>query len=105
MNQISVNFAGKNDVNYYTTIEQFFLSLKDSGLALSASDYQLIGEWEERGIPVELICREIESGYSRYKEQTRGRYGNISLTQIQEIVEAGIQLAIHKNKRSLDEKH
>ena len=83
-------------MNYFATIERFFLSLKDSGLALSASDYQLIGEWEERRIPVELICRAIESGYSRIEGQKRGRHGNISLTQIQTIVEEGIQAEIFK---------
>jgi len=91
-----VSFIGKNNLNYFSTIEQFFLSLKDSGLALSASDYQLIGEWEERKIPVELICRAIESGCSRLKEQRRGRRRNISLTQIQAIVEEGIQIEIYK---------
>ena len=83
-------------MNYFTIVERFFLSLKDSGLALSASDYQLIGEWEKRGIPVELICRSIESGYSRLDGHRRGRHGNISLTQIQAIIEEGIQAEIHK---------
>ena len=81
-------------MNYFTTIEQFFLSLKDSGLALSASDYQLIGEWEERRIPVELICRAIESGYSRLEGHRQGRRGKLSLTQIQTIVEEEIQAGI-----------
>ena len=83
-------------MNYFVTIERFFLSLKDSGLALSASDYQLIGKWEERRIPVELICRAITSGYSRFEGQQHGRRKNISLTQIQTIVEEGIQAEIHK---------
>ena len=91
-----MNLVGKNILNYFTTIEQFFLSLKDSGLALSASDYQLIGEWEERRIPVGLICRAIESGYSRFEGERRGRRGNISLTQIQAIVEEGIEAEILK---------
>jgi len=82
-------------LNYFTTIEQFFLSLKDSGLALSASDYQLIGEWEERKIPAELICRAIESGYSRIEKKRGGRHGNISLTQIQAIIEDRIQAESH----------
>ena len=91
-----MNFIGKNDLNYFTTIERFFLSLKDSGLALSASDYQLIEKWEKQRIPVELICRAIASGYSALDEQRRGRHGNISLTQIQAIVEEEIQAEIHK---------
>ena len=83
-------------MNYFTTIEQFFLSLKGSGLALSASDYQLIGEWESRNIPVELICRAIENGYSRFGEQGNRRSGKTSLIQIQAIVEQEIQEEMYK---------
>ena len=83
-------------MDYLITVEQFFLTLKDSGLALSASDYQLIGKWEEQRIPVELLCRAIESGYNKFKGQVRGRRGNISLIQIQSVVEEGIQEQIHK---------
>ena len=86
----------KNNFNYFKTIEQFFLSLKNSGLALSAKDYQLIGEWEERKIPVGLVCRLIESGYSKLGKQKRNWRGNISLTQIQAIVEEGIEAEILK---------
>lgn len=83
-------------MNYFTTIEQFFLSLKGSGLTLSASDYQLIGEWESRNIPVELICRAIENGYSRFEEQSNRRSGKTSLIQIQAVVEQEIQEEMHK---------
>ena len=83
-------------MNYFTTIEQFFLSLKGSGLTLSASDYQLIGEWESRNIPVELICRAIENGYTRFEEQSNRRSGKTSLIQIQAVVEQEIQEEMHK---------
>ena len=83
-------------MNYFTTIEQFFLSLKGSGLTLSASDYQLIGEWESRNIPVELICRAIENGYSRFEEQSNRRSGKTSLIQIQAVVEQEIQEVMYK---------
>ena len=86
----------KNNFNYFKTIERFFLSLKDSGLALSAKDYQLIGEWEERKIPAGLVCRLIESAYSKLDKQKRNWHGNISLTQIQAIVEEGIEAEILK---------
>ena len=65
-------------------------------MTLSASDYQLIGEWESRNIPVELICRAIESGYSRFGEQSNRRSGKTSLIQIQAVVEQEIQEEIHK---------
>jgi len=83
-------------LNYFATIEQFFLSLKGSGLTLSASDYQLIGEWESRNIPVELICRAIENGCSRFGEQSNRRSGKTSLIQIQAVVEQEIQEEMHK---------
>jgi len=83
-------------LNYFTTIEQFFISLKGSGLTLSASDYQLIGEWESRNIPVELICRAIENGYSRFEEQSNRRSGKTSLIQIQAVVEQEIQEEMYK---------
>jgi len=83
-------------LNYFTTIEQFFLSLKGSGLTLSASDYQLIGEWESRNIPVELICRAIENGYSRFEEQSNRRSGKTSLIRIQAVVGQEIQEEMHK---------
>ena len=65
-------------------------------MTLSASDYQLIGEWESRNIPVELICRAIENGYSRFEEQSNRRSGKTSLIQIQAIVEQEIQEEMHK---------
>jgi hypothetical protein len=85
-----------DQLTYFTTIEQFFLSLKGSGLTLSASDYQLIDEWESRNIPVELICRAIETAYSRFGEESNKRRGKISLIQIQAIIEREIQEEIYK---------
>ena len=83
-------------MNYFAIVEQFFLSLKGSGLALSANDYQLIGEWESRNVPVELICRAIETSYSRLVEQSNRRIKKISLMQIQALVEQEIQEEINK---------
>ena len=57
--------------NYLVTVEQFFLSLKDSGLALSATDYDLIQQWENRGIPVKVVCRGIENGVAEFATQRR----------------------------------
>ena len=51
-----MSLIDKKNLNYLSTVEQFFLSLKDSGLSLSASDYHLITGWEDRGVPVRLLC-------------------------------------------------
>ena len=83
-------------MNYLATVEQFFLSLKGSGLALSANDYQLIDEWESRNVPVELICRAIETSYSRFGKQNNRRIEKTSLIQIQVLVEQEIQEEMNK---------
>ena len=83
-------------MNYFATVEQFFLSLKGSGLALSANDYQLIGEWESRNVPVGLIRRAIETSYSRFGKQSNRRSEKASLIQIQALVEQEIQEKINK---------
>ena len=55
--------------NYLVTVERFFLSLKDSGMALSATDYDLIQQGENRGIPVNVVCRGIENGVAEFETQ------------------------------------
>ncbi len=77
----------KKNLNYLTAVEQFFLSLKDSGLSLSASDYHLISQWEEQGVPVERLCRAIETGYGKASKQERSPHPRWSLTRLQDFIE------------------
>ncbi|MEC7641097.1 MAG: hypothetical protein VYC17_02975 [Nitrospinota bacterium] len=77
----------KDNLNYLSTVEQFFLSLKDSGLCLSATDYHLIGEWEERSVPLERLCRAIKQGFLKSHGHTRP----ISLTFLKDSIEQEIQ--------------
>ena len=65
-------------------------------MALSANDYQLIGEWESRKIPVELICRAIETSYYRFEGRSNSRSGKTSLIQIQAVIEQEIQEEMYK---------
>jgi len=83
----------KKNLNYLTTVEQFFLSLKDSGLHLSASDYHLVSQWEERGIVVEKLCRAIESGFDKASRQERSPNSRWSLTRLQDFIEQELQKA------------
>jgi hypothetical protein len=65
-----MSLIDKKNMNYFSSVEQFFLSLKDSGLALSAADYHLISQWENRGVPVRLLCRAIENAYMAFIKQS-----------------------------------
>jgi len=81
----------KKNLNYLTTVEQFFLSLKDSGLHLSASDYHLISQWEERGIAVEKLCRAIETGFDKANRQERSPHTKWSLTRLEDFIEQELE--------------
>ena len=81
----------KKNLNYLTTVEQFFLSLKDSGLHLSASDTHLVSQWEERRIPVERLCRAIESSFEKAGKQERSPNPKWSLTRLEDYIEQDLQ--------------
>ena len=83
----------KKNMNYLTTVEQFFLSLKDSGLSLSASDYHLISQWEERGVDVQALCRAIETGFEKASKQERSPNPKWSLTRLEDWIEQELQRA------------
>ncbi|MBT5027856.1 MAG: hypothetical protein HOL15_02975 [Nitrospinaceae bacterium] len=68
--------------NYLVTVEQFFLSLKDSGLMLSATDYDLIQQWESKGIPVNIVCRGIENGVAEFATQRQSSRMGLSYLKV-----------------------
>ena len=82
-----MSLIDKKNINYLSAVEQFFLSLKDSGLALSAADYHLISQWEERGIPLQPLCRVIEQTYLRSREKIRNPRQKISLAYLRSEIE------------------
>ena len=77
--------------NYLVTVEQFFLTLKDSGLALSATDYDLIQQWESRGIPVNVVCRGIENGVVEFDRQNTRQSSRVGLSYLKVFVEAEME--------------
>ncbi len=77
--------------NYLVTVEQFFLTLKDSGSALSATDYDLIQQWESRGIPVNVVCRGIENGVVEFDRQNSRQSSRVGLSYLKVFVEAEME--------------
>ena len=80
--------------NYLVTIEQFFLTLKNSGLALSATDYDLIQQWEGRGIPVNVVCRGIENGVDEFDKQNTRQSSRVSLSYLKVYVEEEMERSL-----------
>jgi len=81
------------NLNYLNRVEQFFLSLKESGVALSASDYHLIGQWESRGVPEPVLCRAIETTYIQFQKNSRRAQGKLSLTRLRDSIDEEIRQA------------
>ncbi len=80
--------------NYLVTVEKFFLTLKDSGLALSATDYDLIQQWERRGIPVNVVCRGIENGVAEYDRQNTRKSSRMNLNYLKVFVEEEMERSL-----------
>jgi hypothetical protein len=82
-----IDFVNTENQNYLVTIEKFFLTLKGSGLALSAIDYDLIQQWEERGIPINVVCRGIENGVEEYARQNTRQSSRMGLSYLKVFIE------------------
>ena len=77
--------------DYFLTIEKLVLSLKESGLSLSATDYDLIQQWENRRVPTKLICRGIETGFIEFERTNPRQPSHISLNYLKVFIEEEIK--------------
>lgn len=82
-----MSLIDKKNLNYLTSVEQFFLSLKDSGLSLSASDYHLITIWEDRGVPLRQLCRAIQTSYETSLARNPSPIKKFSLAGLRPFIE------------------
>ena len=58
-----------NYFNYFTEIERFYQSKRDSFTLLSTLDWVLIESWKESGIPLEIVLKGIDRAFSRAKRK------------------------------------
>lgn len=81
-------------MTYISQVEQFFLSLKGSGLFLSSSDMHLISQWEEKGVPLQTLCRAIETSFAEQKKYNRNSFQHkVSLSSLEKLIEREIKQA------------
>ena len=80
--------------NYLLTVEQFFLTLKNHGLALSSTDYDLIQQWECRGIPINVVCRGIKNGIIELDKQNTRQSSRVSLSYLKVFVEEEMERSL-----------
>ena len=55
-----------NYYNYFTEIEETFVRRRGKHLLLSPIDWAMIEGWQERGIPLHVVIRAIESVFDGY---------------------------------------
>jgi len=58
-----------NYFNYFTEIENFYQTKRESFTLISSLDWVLIESWKEQGIPLEIVLKGIDRAFSRSKRR------------------------------------
>lgn len=58
-----------NYFNYFTEIERFYQSKRESFTLLSTLDWVLIENWKEQGIPLEIVLKGMDRAFSRARRK------------------------------------
>jgi len=75
-----------NYFNYFTEVENEFVKRRGSHLLVSPLDWSLIESWKQRGVPLHIVLRGINSSFDGYdKRAHRGRKVNTLFFCQQEI--------------------
>lgn len=77
-----------NYFNYFSEIEETFVRRRGKHLFLSPLDWALIETWQERGIPLHIVIRGIESVFDVFDRQPVGTRTIKSLFYCREEIEA-----------------
>lgn len=79
-----------DDQAYFRAIEERFLALRGRATLLSPEDWRAARDWHRLGIPVELVIRVMEDGFTRQRE-LRSKRGISSLRYFRAAVEAAFE--------------
>ncbi|MEP6787515.1 MAG: hypothetical protein ABJB40_03730 [Acidobacteriota bacterium] len=76
-----------NYFNYFTEIEETFIRRRGKNLFLSPLDWALIEAWQDRGIPLHIVIRSIESVFDVFDKLPPGTRSIKSLFYCREEIE------------------
>ncbi len=62
-----------NYYNYFTEIEETFVRRRGKHLLLSPLDWAMIEGWQERGVPLHVVIRGIETVFDAYDKKPSNR--------------------------------
>lgn len=77
-----------NYYNYFTEIEDAFIRRRGKNLLLSPLDWALIEGWQQRGVPLHIVLRAIETVFDGFDKQLNQNRTIKSLFYCREEVEA-----------------
>jgi hypothetical protein len=79
------NAGSLNYFNYFTEIEQFYQTRRESFTLLSTLDWVLIENWKDQGVPLDLVLKGIDRAFSR----ARRRINSLAycIKAIEEVIE------------------
>lgn len=78
-----------NYYNYFTEIEEAFVRRRGRNLLLSPLDWALIESWQERGIPLHIVLRGIESVFDAMDKKPGAQLRSVkTLAYCKEEIEA-----------------
>jgi hypothetical protein len=60
-----------NYFNYFTEVERFYQSKRESFTLLSTLDWVLIENWKEQGVPLEIVLKGIDRAFSHLKRKRK----------------------------------
>jgi hypothetical protein len=58
-----------NYFNYFTQIENFYQTKRETFTLISSLDWVLIENWKEQGIPLEMVLKGIDRAFSKAKRR------------------------------------
>ncbi len=54
---------------YLEEIEKYFIQKRERAASLAPIDWPIVKSWEERGIPLEVVFKGIDTAFARFKEK------------------------------------
>lgn len=83
-----------NYFNYFTEIERFYQSKRETFTLLSTLDWVLIENWKEQGVPLEMVLKGIERAFSRAKAKRKINSLAYCVKAVDEVCEEQKELAV-----------
>ena len=95
-----MSLINREHLNYFTAVEHYFMSFTKKGVLLSSLDYHLIKSWEEKGIPLFVVCKGIKKSLTSFI-QSRRNYDSLpkSIKYCQKAIEEEYMVYCRTNGR------